>query len=150
MFRRLRSTSSTWSTLPLRLAWGAIFIGHGSQKVLGLFNGPGLKAFTGAAPPFHFMRPGWLWMGAAAFSELIGGALLVLGFFTRLGAFLILCVMLTAIIGVHWPVFFASSNGFEYPMALLAGALALLIAGGGHLSVDRLTGNRRSFPGRNR
>ena len=143
MFRRLRSTSSTWATIPLRLALGAIFIAHGSQKVLGSFNGPGLKTFTAAPPPFHFMRPGWLWMGAAAFSELVGGALLVLGFFTRLGAFVIVCVMLAAIIGIHWPVFFAGSNGFEYPLSLLGGALSLLIAGGGQLSADRLTGNRR-------
>src|SRR5215510_5413453 len=123
MFRKLISTSSSWVTVPLRLAVGAVFIGHGAQKVLGSFGGPGFKAFTSFPTPFSFMRPAWVWMGAAALAELIGGALVLLGFLTRVGALLILCVMLTAIIGVHWPNFFAP-KGYEYPMTLLAAALA--------------------------
>src|SRR6266545_1056338 len=47
---------------------------------------------------------------------------------TRVGAFLIACVMLTAIASVHWPSgFFAGKGGYEYPLALLAMCLALLI-----------------------
>jgi putative oxidoreductase len=87
------------------------------------------------------MRPAALWMGAAAFAELIGGLLIVLGLFTRLGAFLIVCVMLTAIIGVLWPKFFAP-EGMELAVAFLGMALALLILGGGQLSVDRLIAGR--------
>lgn len=135
MFRRIISTSSTWVTVPLRLALAAVFLGHGSQKVLGSFGGPGLGAFTSGATPFPFMRPAWLWLGAAAFSELVGGVLLLLGFLTRVGAFFIACVMVSAVVGVHWPHFFAPA-GLEYPMTLLAACLALLIAGGGQLSID--------------
>jgi putative oxidoreductase len=53
--------------------------------------------------------------------------------------------MLTAVIGVHWPAgFFASKGGYEYPMALFAMALALMISGGGFASIDRgLSGRRR-------
>jgi putative oxidoreductase len=143
MFRRIVSTSSSWVPLPLRLALAGVFIGHGAQQVLGSFNGPGFAKFTSFPPPFAFMRPGWLWMGAAAFAELIGGGLLFLGLLTRVGAFLIACTMLTAIVGVHWPSFFAP-GGLEYPMSLLAMCLALLIAGGGMASVDRaLSGGRR-------
>ena len=109
------------ATIPLRLAMGVIFIGHGAGKVLGSFNGPGLRAFTSYPAPFPFMRPAWLWMGAAALSELIGGALLLLGLFTRLGAFLIACVMLVAVVRVHWPVFFGPT-GIEFALALLGGA----------------------------
>ena len=123
--------------LPIRLAMGAIFIAHGAQKVLGRFNGPGLRAWTAMNTPFPFMRPAWLWMGAAAFAELIGGILVLLGFFTRVGAFFIAITMLTAIIGVHWPNFFANNHGLEYPVALLAMAVALLISGGGQLSIDK-------------
>lgn len=144
MFRRLVSTSATWVPVPLRLAMAGIFIAHGAQKVLGSFNGPGLAKFTSFPAPFPFMRPSWLWMGAAAFAELIGGVLLLLGLFTRVGAFLIACVMLSAIIGVHWPNFFANNNGLEYPLGLFAMSLALLISGGGMASVDRaLTTGRR-------
>jgi putative oxidoreductase len=88
------------------------------------------------------MRPAWLWMGAAAVSELIGGILVLLGLFTRVGAFLITCVMLVAIFGVLWPRFFAPT-GMELAVAFLGMALALLITGGGQVSVDRMIGGRR-------
>ncbi|MDQ2936168.1 MAG: DoxX family protein [Acidobacteriota bacterium] len=142
MFRRLISTSATWVPVPLRLAMGIIFVAHGAQKVLGSFSGPGLAGFTAYPAPFPFMRPAWLWMGAAAFAELIAGILVFFGFLTRLGGFLIFCVMLSAIIGVHWPIFFAP-KGFEYPLALLAMSLALMISGGGMASVDHAISGRR-------
>ncbi len=141
MFRKLINTSSVWFTVPLRLAMGAVFLGHGSQKVLGSFGGKGLSVFASYPAPYPFMRPSWLWMGAAAFSELIGGILLIFGLLTRPAAFFLACTMLVAITGVHWPHFFAPA-GFEYALVLLAGSLALLISGGGALSVDLgLTGS---------
>ena len=141
MFRKLMVTSATWITLPIRLGLAAVFIAHGSQKVLGAFGGPGFKAFTAGNTPFSFMRPAWLWLGAAALSELVGGFLVGIGFLTRIGAFCISCVMVSAIAGVHWPNgFFGSNRGYEYPLTLLAMALALLIGGGGQASVDRVVG----------
>ena len=142
MLRRLTSTSSLWATVPLRLALGIAFIGHGAQKVLGSFNGPGWAKFTSVPAPFPFMRPAWLWMGAAAVSELIGGILVLLGLFTRVGALLIAFVMLVAIFGVLWPVFFAPT-GMELAVAFLGMALALLITGGGQASVDQMIGGGR-------
>ncbi len=136
MLRRIIATSASWVPVPLRLSLGVIFVAHGAQKVLGSYGGPGLQQFISYPPPFGFMKPGWLWMGAAAFSELIGGILLILGLLTRLGAFVIACIMLTAIVGVHWGAFFASNKGFEYPLALFAMSLALLVSGGGMASVD--------------
>ena len=142
MLRRLTSTSASWATVPLRLALGIAFVGHGAQKVLGSFNGPGFARFTSFPAPFPFMRPAWLWMGAAAVAELLGGVLVLLGLFTRVGAFLITCVMLVAIVGVKWPVFFAP-EGMELAVAFLGIALALLITGGGQASADRMIGGRR-------
>jgi putative oxidoreductase len=136
MFRRIINTSSTWVTVPLRLALAAVFIAHGAQKVLGSFNGKGFNAWISGSVPFSFMRPAWLWLAAAALSELVGGILVLLGLLTRVGAFFIMCVMLTAIVGKHWGSFFAPA-GMEYPLSLMAMCLALLIAGGGQLSVDR-------------
>ena len=140
MLRRLTATSATWATVPLRLGMGVAFIGHGAQKVLGSFGGPGLAKWVSFPSPFSFMRPSAAWMGAAAFAELIGGVLIVLGLFTRLGAFLLICVMLTAM-GSLWPRFFAP-EGMELAAAFLAISLALLILGGGQLSVDRLISAR--------
>lgn len=89
MLRRLAQTSGAWAPIPLRLVLGTFFTLHGLQKVFGSFGGHGLRTFTSFPAPFSFMKPGWLWMGAAAFAELIGGVLVLLGLFTQLGAFLI-------------------------------------------------------------
>ncbi len=144
MFRKLIATSSTWFTVPIRLGLGAVMMGHGAQKVLGSFGGPGFNAFIANNPPFGFMRPAWLWMSAAALSELVGGLLVTIGFLTRVGAFFIACTMATAL-STHWPNgFFASNRGYEFPLTLLAMALALLIAGGGLASIDKaLSGGGR-------
>lgn len=145
MFQKIVATSPAWFTLPIRLALAAVMIAHGSQKVLGTFNGSGFTKFIAGDTPFGFMRPAWFWLGAAALSELVGGVLIGIGFLTRVGAFFIACTMLVAVVGVHWTGgFFASNRGYEYPLSLLAMSLALLIAGGGQASVDRaLTGGRR-------
>lgn len=143
MLRKLTATSATWGMLPLRLALGVIFIAHGAQKVFGAWEGAGLRAFANFPPPYSFMRPGWLWMGAAAIAELLGGVLVLLGLLTRVGAFLIACIMLTAMLGVHWSKgFFMSNQGIEYTVALLGMALALLIAGGGQASADKAISRR--------
>ncbi len=146
MFRRIISTTASWAPLPLRLILAAVFIAHGAQKVLGSFDGPGLKAFTsGGTTPFPFMKPAWLWLGAAAISELVGGVLVLLGLLTRVGAFLIFCTMLTAVVGYHWQGGFFAPGGIEYPLTLLAICVTLLITGGGAASIDRKlsTGRRR-------
>jgi putative oxidoreductase len=144
MFRRIIATSPTWIPVPLRLAVAAVFVAHGAQKVLGSWQGPGFSKFISFPAPYAFMKPAWVWMGAAALSELVGGVLILLGLLTRVGAFFIACTMLVAVLGVHWPNFFSSNKGLEYPMALLAMSLALLISGGGIASIDlALSGGRR-------
>ena len=143
MLRRLASTSASWAPLPLRLALGIAFLGHGAQKVFGSFGRPGFRQFTSFLAPLTFMRPAGAWMGAAAFAELIGGALVLIGLLTRLGAFLIICVMLTVIFGVLRYKGFFAPEGMELAISFLAIALALLITGGGLLSADRIIGRRR-------
>src|ERR687886_825238 len=78
MFQRLIATAPTWVTVPLRLALGVIFIAHGAQLVFGSWGGPGLKGFASFPTPFGFMKPGWVWMGAAALSQLVGISLALL------------------------------------------------------------------------
>jgi putative oxidoreductase len=143
MFRKLIATTPTWMTVPVRLALGTIFIAHGLQKAFGLWGGGGFNSFISGQPPFSFMRPTWLWLGASLAAELIGGALVLVGFLTRLGALAIAINMLVAIFGVHWGSFFMNNRGIEYPLALVGMSLALLIAGGGRASIDQSLMNRR-------
>ncbi len=136
-------TASVWTMLPLRLALGVIFIAHGAQKVFGVWGGRGLSAAMSGDAPLG-LRPSWVWLGAAAFAELVGGTLVLLGLLTRLGALMIIPVMLVAMISVHWSGgFFLSNRGVEYTVVLLAMALALFIAGGGRGSVDEALMGRR-------
>jgi putative oxidoreductase len=133
----LIKTSENWGILLIRLALGTIMFAHGAQKVFGWWGGSGLSQWTNQPAPFQEMRPSWLWMGAAAVSELVGGAMVIIGLYTRIGAFFICCVMLTAILAVHWKSgFFITAGGFEYPLALFGMAAALLIHGGGSASID--------------
>ncbi len=143
MFRKLIATAATWFNLPLRFALGLIFLAHGAQKVFGMFGGKGLPASIAGDAPFSFMRPSWLWLGMAAFSELIGGALVFVGLLTRVGAFFIAITMLVGMFGVHWPNFFLANRGLEFTLALLGIAIALVIAGGGQVSIDHLLSSRR-------
>ncbi|HEV7842325.1 MAG TPA: DoxX family protein [Pyrinomonadaceae bacterium] len=136
MWRKLIATQPVWLTLPLRLALGVIMFAHGSQKVLGMYGGSGWSAWVSGEAPMG-LRPSWLWLGAAAISEFLGGILVFFGAITRLSALAIAITMLVAICGVHMGAFFANSRGFEYPLALFAIAVALIITGGGKASIDR-------------
>lgn len=144
MFRRLIETTAIWFPLPVRLALGAVFIGHGAQKVFGVWGGKGLAAIASSPQAPLGLKPVWLWMGAAALAELVGGLMVFFGLLTRVGAFMLACVMLVAMVGVHWGAFFMPT-GIEYTVALLGMSLALLISGGGQLSVDATLQGPRAF-----
>ena len=138
MFQKLIRTWPVWFTLPVRLGLGLVFIGHGAQKVFGAWGGPGLTAFMenqGRPAPLG-LRPTWLWMAAAALSELLGGLLVLAGFLTRVGALSILFVMLVAVFGVHWSRGFFQPGGYEYAFTLALMCVSLLISGGGRFSLD--------------
>lgn len=142
MWSKLIATQPVWVALPLRVALGIIMFAHGAQKVLGLYGGRGWSTWISGEAPLG-LRPSWLWLGAAGIAEFLGGILVFFGALTRLGALGIALTMLVAIIGVHWGAFFASNRGLEFPFALLAMAIALIIIGGGQASVDRQLMNPR-------
>lgn len=63
-----------WGLTIVRLMLGIIFILHGSQKVLGLFGGPGLAGFTAWLAGYGV--PTFL-AYLAAFAEFIGGNIII-------------------------------------------------------------------------
>lgn len=137
---RLTSTTATWVTLPLRLVLGSVMFAHGAQKVFGVWGGSGLSKWTSGLAPLD-LRPSWAWLMASALTEFIGGAMVLIGLYTRVAALLISCVMVVAIAGVHLRNgFFLNNSGYEYAMSLLGVALALVIAGGGNASIDERIG----------
>ena len=119
-----------------RVVIGAMFLTHGTAN---LFGWP-----AGGNAPEVFAWPGWY----ASVIEVVVGALVVLGLFTRPAALLGSGAMAYAYFSVHvadgfWPV----TNGAQDAALYAWGFLLLACTGPGALSLGRaLTGSRRAEP----
>ena len=141
MFKELLRTDNSPAQLFIRLALGVVMFPHGAQKVLGWFGGPGitktLQAFVGMG------FPAWSVVALMAV-ESLGAVLLVFGFLTRLWALgiaasITICMFLNHVQHGFFMNWFGQQQGegFEYHILVIGICLALLIKGGGALSVDR-------------
>jgi putative oxidoreductase len=129
--------------LLLRTTVGGFFVGHGTQKLFGLFDGEGLNATANAFDSMG-IRPGKVQAIAGGVAETAGGAATVLGYRTPLASSALVGSMLVAITKVHgkngpW----AQKGGFEYNAVLAAAAVALAEVGPGPISLDALRGKER-------
>lgn len=119
----------------LRIITAALFLEHGTQKVLGfppmtMMGGGGMPAL----PPAVMAA-----MKASGPIELVGGVLLLLGLFVRPTAFILAGEMAVAYFMMHAPGgFFPIVNHGELAVLYCFVFLYLVIAGGGRLSVDAL------------
>ena len=119
--------------LVLRLALGWIFIFHGAQKCFGVFGGFDLAKF---ADGLHLPAlPPIAWAYLAAYGEFAGGIMVLLGLLGRFGALLIIIIMSVAISTFTGKMGF---SGYEFNLALIAQATAILITGPGLISLDAL------------
>lgn len=123
-----------------RVVLGGLMMGHGAQKLFGWFGGYGLRGTAGFFESLGF-RPGRLFAGMAAGTEVLSGLLLLLGLFTPVAAALMMSVMIVAAGSVHWKGgVFAATNGIEVPLLYGVGALALGLTGAGLFSLDAALG----------
>ena len=126
--------------LVLRVGVGLIFAVHGAQKLFGLWNGPGFSGWTAAMTHMGY-RPAVAFAAVSAGAEFVGGLLLAIGLFTPLAAFVLVAQSVVIIGAAHWRSgFFNKDNGYEFPLALATGVVAILFAGAGALSVDAAIG----------
>jgi putative oxidoreductase len=110
----------------LRIVTGFLFACHGTQKVLSF-----------PVPPEHAMAGGLPQL--SGFIELIGGALILIGLFTRIAAFICSGEMAVAYFMVHakggfWPLLNHGEPAVLYCFIFFY----LFFAGGGPLSIDGL------------
>lgn len=120
----------------IRLVAGLIMIGHGTQKLFGWFDGPGL---TEMGKGFESMgiKGGTTMALLAGLSEAGGGALFILGLLTPLASLLIVIPMVVAIFKVHIKNgFFGSNGGYEFPLAIVAVAVGIGLTGSGNWGID--------------
>jgi len=126
--------------LVLRLVVGLLFVGHGAQKLFGVFGGGGLEGTAGMFDNIG-LRPGWLHARAAGTAEFAGGLLLALGLFTPFAAAALIAVMTAAVITVHAPNGIWNTNqGYEFNLVMTAAAFALAGIGAGAWSLDNAFG----------
>lgn len=120
--------------LILRIVLGTTYIAHGARK-LGWIGGGHPSEFTASIARRGF-RPAVAWATAAVISEVIGGALVVLGLLTPLGGALLVAQSVTIAVLVADRGFWHTDGGLEYPLVLAAAAGAVALAGPGALSLD--------------
>ncbi|WP_332238664.1 DoxX family protein [Sporolactobacillus sp. KGMB 08714] len=128
----------SFGLLIIRLILGLSFIGHGAQKLFGWFGGPGLKQTSGFFQSIG-VKPGFPMAVLSGLAELLGGALLTVGLLTPLAGLLIAVTMVVAVVTVHGKNgYWATKNGYEYNLLIIAAAVGLALTGAGSYSVDAL------------
>jgi putative oxidoreductase len=147
MFKDLLKTDKGPAQLLIRVALGVVIVPHGAQKVFGWFGGAGYAKTVQAFAGMGF--PAWSTVALMA-TETLGAVLLIAGFLTRIWALGIGIAMTICMFTHHVQHGFfmnwfgqQQGEGFEYHILVLGIVLALLVRGGGLLSVDRkITGDR--------
>lgn len=131
--------SSSFLILMFRLWLGIIFIGHGSQKLLGWFGGRGF-GMTIENWETNMGIPNFLGY-LAIFAEFFGGIGMIIGFITRFWALGIMSVMSVAIsLGISGGFF--NPKGIEFPLTLFITAFLIFLYGPGRFSVDSQMNNK--------
>jgi putative oxidoreductase len=119
---------------------GIVFLVHGGQKLFLLGFGGVAEFFgqLGIPPPLFFAV-------VVTLVEFVGGAVLILGLFTRLVAIPLAIEMLVATLLVHLPNGFSVANGgYEFTLVLLAASVALVLASPGEAALDKILAARVS------
>ncbi len=137
LITRVLSTRAGYGLTILRVFVGIVFAAHGSQKLFGWFGGGGL-AGTAQFMESVGLAPGTLMALLSGGTEFFGGLALIIGLLARPAALGLSVLTLVAIFSVHiHNGLFMDNNGYEFALALLGGALAVLLEGAGKLSADR-------------
>jgi putative oxidoreductase len=135
--KSMLNTRAGYGITVLRIIVGIIFMAHGSQKLFGMFGGYGLEG-TGQYMASLGLNPGYLMALMSGSAEFFGGLGLVVGLLARPAAVVLIVMLVIAILSVHiHNGLFMANNGYEFALALLGGAIAVLIEGAGRLSLDR-------------
>jgi putative oxidoreductase len=137
-----RASLPAYGPLVLRLALAAVFIGHGAQKLFGIWGGAGL-AGTAAQFAAAGVEPSYPLAVTWGVIQFVGGLLLVIGALTLPAAIALSVLMIGGIWKAYAHGFFLNWNlvpgmghGSEYYLVLLAALISLMLTGPGAFSID--------------
>jgi len=153
----MRTNASGWTILVRLLVGLVVFLPEGIQKLI-FPDILGAGRFARIGIPFpDLMGP---FVGVV---ELICGALIVIGLFTRLAAIPLIVIMIVALVSTKLPIlvghdvgifhlsadikrlgFWSMMHEARADLTMLLGALYLLIEGGGAWSLDATLARQRS------
>jgi putative oxidoreductase len=137
MLKKLLQTDRSFTTLLIRLMVGGVFLSEGIQK----FLFPAIRG-AGRFEKIGLPSPDFLGSFVGTF-EILSGAFILLGLFTRLAALPTLIIMMVAIYSTKidilvsqgiWEMLHAARTDWS----MLLGSIFLIIRGGGYASVDNL------------
>lgn len=119
----------------VRAVFGLVMFMHGWQKVT-VF---GLDKVSGAFATNYGLPGAAAYL--VAFVEVVGGAAILIGLFTRFFASASAILLLVAMFAAHWAKgFYAGQGGYEFVLTLGIVAFFIAIRGGGRYSVDAQIG----------
>ncbi len=128
----LPSSFSSYVLSVVRIIVGLLFLEHGTAKYLGF-------------PAMPHIPEAMSMSGVGGLLELVGGALIVVGLFTRPVAFILCGEMAVAYFYAHFPRnFFPVINGGDAAILYCFLFLYLVFAGAGPLSLDALLSRGKS------
>ena len=131
--------------LALRCGVGAVMLAHGINHIFG----GGKIAGTARWFASLGMKPGIVHAWLASITEVVGGALLVVGLLTPFAGAAVIGVMLVAIVTNHRGngfFIFRPGEGWEYVMTLTIVGFAIAILGAGEWSLDHAARALRPHP----
>ncbi|MDF5759159.1 DoxX family protein [Spongiactinospora sp. TRM90649] len=122
-----------------RVAIGAVFFVHGWMKLTQMGLGMTTQFFEGSGVPLAMIAA-----PAITFLEIIGGVAFILGAALPVFGVLLALDMVGAMFFVHFANgFTVDKGGYEFVLALGAGALAVAFSRGGAFALDDLWHRRR-------
>jgi putative oxidoreductase len=131
--------TAPYAILLLRLTLGTLFIAHGLLKLL-VFTLPGTAQFLQSLG-----LPGVMAYVVTP-AEIIGGALLIAGLYTRWVALALFPILLVATFKVHWASGWLFSNeggGWEFPALFAIALLVQFLLGDGAYSLGSIFHRKR-------
>ena len=125
---RINNNAFNTGMLVLRLGFGILLLHHGYQKITHFQDVQAhMMSFMGLSPAIT--------TSLVIFAEVFCAAMVILGLFTRIAAFIVVFNFSVAFFMAHNHDAFGAG---EMPMLYLLGYLAILICGPGRVSVDSM------------